>query len=176
MFNGKSFHDNGVNIKLKKCTVCQTEFKPKSGTHKFCSEQCKGKWQYISERVTTKSQYKEISGNWNRYLSRLLYSAGRKRDGLTREILLRTLNKQNYLCALSGIPLTCDLKIGERIWTNASVDRIEAGGSYTEENIQLVCRGLNSWRSSIPLEEFIWWCEQVVLYNKESNDKKKKRL
>ena len=166
-FNGRSFHDPGVNIKPKKCAVCETEFIPKSGVHKFCSEACKGKWKYLTEQVTTESQYREISGDWKRYLSRLIYSAGRKRDELTRDDLLEILEKQGKKCAISGVEMTCQLEKGKRFWTNASVDRIEAGGPYTKNNIQLVCRGLNSWRSSIPLEEFVWWCEQVVNYHRE---------
>lgn len=164
-FNGVPFQD--CPIKPKKCIVCDTEFIPKSGIHKFCSETCKGKWKYITEEVTTKTQYKKISGNWERYFSRLMYSEGRKRSGLTREILLELLVEQDHKCAISGVELTCQLEVGKRFWTNASVDRIEAGGPYTKDNIQLVCRGLNSWRSSIPLDEFIWWCEQVVNYQRE---------
>ncbi|MCB0367966.1 MAG: hypothetical protein KDD45_00655 [Bdellovibrionales bacterium] len=119
----------------------------------------------MSGKVTTESQYKEISGNWERYLSRLLYSAGRKRDNLSREDLFDILVKQDYKCAISGIPLTCLLTKGTRNWTNASVDRIDAGGSYKKENVQLVCRAVNSWRSDIPLQEFIEICRLVADYN-----------
>lgn len=166
MFNGVPFHQEGVIRKPKSCVVCGTQFEPRSGVHKFCSNTCKGKWKYLTEQVTTNTQYTKISGSWPRYLSRLLYSDGRRRDHLTRDILLSVLEEQNYRCALSGVELTCELRRGERFWTNASIDRIEAGGRYTKENIQLVCRGLNSWRSSIPVDEFIWWCERVVEHSK----------
>jgi len=163
-FNGKPFH-TCLEVKLKTCVVCSTEFKPFSGAHKFCSEQCKGKFKYMSEKVTTKSQYKEISGNWERYLSRLLYSSGRKRDNLTKEDLLFILHKQDKKCAISGNFLTCNLEKGIKFWTNASVDRIDAGGSYTLDNIQLVCRAVNSWRSDMPLETFIEVCRAVAQHN-----------
>ena len=55
-------HTN-ANWNYKTCVVCSTKFKPKSGPHKFCSEQCKGKWKYIIGTVTTETQYKKISGN-----------------------------------------------------------------------------------------------------------------
>ena len=170
MFNGKGFHDPSVTRKPKKCLVCETEFTPKSGANKFCSTPCKGKWKYITGQITTDSQYELISGNWNRYLSRLLAAGGEKRSELSREILFEILEEQNYKCALSGVELTCELRRGERIWTNASVDRIEAGGPYVKSNIQLVCRGLNSWRSSIPVDEFIWWCEQVANFSKKKGE------
>jgi hypothetical protein len=171
MFNGKKFTDC-ESVKFKECVVCNTKFKPRSGVHKFCSEECKGKYQYTSGRVTTESQYKEISGNWDRYLSRLLYYGGRKRDLLTRENLLKQLEKQDYKCALSGMPLTCILEKGKVTKTNASVDRILAGGPYTSDNIQLVCRALNHWRADTSVEEFIDWCQKVVDYNKSLKEGK----
>ncbi len=162
-------HDN-VRWKPKNCVCCGKEFVPKSGVNKFCSESCKGKEKYLAGKVTTQSQYKNISGNWLRYTSRLLYFGGRKRDKLTRDILLRKLEEQDYKCALSGIPLTCQLEKGERFPFNASVDRIVAGGSYTEDNIQLVCKCLNSWRSNTPVEDFIAICKAVAEHNKDQGN------
>lgn len=146
----------------KSCLVCKEDFTPKSGAHKFCSTKCKGKWKYITGTHSTENQYKEISGDWSRYLSRLLYYGGRKRDKLTREDLLNQLEKQNYKCALTGIPLTCILEKGKFSRTNASVDRIIAGGSYTPDNIQIVCRAVNMWRCDTPIQEFVEWCKAVV--------------
>ena len=157
------WHHEGV-FKEKQCVVCGTDFKPKSGIHKFCSVTCKGKWKYITGRVTTESQYKEISGNWKRYLNRLVTSTKRKKDGLTRDMLIQKLKEQNYKCALSGVQLTCDLSKGDISQTNASVDRIIAGGDYTYDNIQLVCKTLNSFRNSTPLDDFVNWCKKVVEY------------
>lgn len=160
-FNGTSFHDVDT-VKDKNCIVCSTAFTPFSGVHKFCSEKCKGKWKYITGEGSTENQYKEISGNWKRYVSRLMYYGGRKRDKLTRDIILKKLEEQNYKCALSGADLTCNLTKGFRCPTNASVDRIIPGGPYTEDNIQLVCRALNSWRADLPIDEYTEWCRKVV--------------
>jgi hypothetical protein len=154
-------HDN-ANWKPKNCAVCDKEFTPKSGVHKFCSEQCKGKWQYITGRASTKNQYKKISGNWRRYLSRLQYAAGRKRDKLSVDTLLEKLEEQDYKCALSGLPLTCHLEKGKKFPHNVSVDRVIPGGPYTKENIQLVCRALNSWRADTDMDEFVEMCRAVA--------------
>lgn len=155
-------------FKEKPCKTCGEIFKPNSGAQLYCSVECGfGSSRYHHQ---TPKQYKLITNNWSRYLSRLLYSAGRRKDSLTRDDLLDLLEKQNYKCALSGVELTCLLEKGKRFWTNASVDRIKAGGPYTKDNVQLVCRGLNSWRSSIPVEEFIWWCEQVVNHSKKDKE------
>jgi len=159
------WHHENANWAKKACAVCGTEFVPKSGPHKFCSEPCKEKWKYITGSFSTGNQYRKISGNWVRYVSRLLYYGGRKRDLLTRDIILAQLEKQNYLCALSGHPLTCDLEKGVVSQTNASVDRIIAGGAYTADNIQIVCRALNHWRSDTSVPDFVAWCRRVVEYH-----------
>jgi len=164
------WHHDEANWKEKHCAVCSTLFKPKSGVHKFCSEQCKGKWQYITGTSSTENQYKKISGDWKRYCSRLLYYGGRKRDLLTQETLLKKLEEQNYKCALSGLPLTCTLEKGVKTGTNASVDRIEAGGPYTEDNIQMVCRSLNHWRADTSVEDFVAFCGAVYHYNKAKEE------
>lgn len=153
---------NLQSFKQKTCCVCEESFVPKSGVHKFCSELCKGKWKYMTKQVTTQSQYEKISGNWVRYCSRLLYYGGRKRDSLTRDIILRKLEQQNYKCALSGVQLTCELIKGVVSPTNASIDRIVAGGPYTEDNIQIVCRALNHWRADTTIPDFVEWCQKVV--------------
>jgi len=75
---------------------------------------------------------------------------------------MQTLEAQNYLCALSGIPLTCTLQQGVRYKTNASFDRIHAGGPYSKENIQLVCSVVNSWRADTDLQEFIHFCKLIA--------------
>jgi hypothetical protein len=63
---------------------------------------------------------------------------------------------------MTGQPMTCELIRGERVWTNASIDRIIPGGLYVLENIQLVCTAINLWRSNQPLGEFIEWCQMVA--------------
>lgn len=173
----------GVNLPQKKrdyqkkvfepvcCKSCSVLFTPVSSVHKFCSSSCKGKWKYTCEAVTTKGQYEKISGSWLRYLSRLLYFDGRKRDQLTREDLLEVIANQDYKCAISGLPLTCQLEKGKRFWSNASVDRIEAGGPYSKDNIQLVCRAVNSWRSNMPLKDFIDVCKAVASYQERLEGK-----
>jgi len=153
------------DYKEKNCVVCGEEFKPYSGVHKFCSEECKGKWKYIIGTHSTEEQYKKINGNWGRYFARLLYVAGRKRDLLTTQILLEKLEEQDYKCAITGVDLTCILERGKVRKTNASIDRIEAGGSYAKENIQLVCRAVNSWRGDTSMTEFVEWCRKVVKHS-----------
>lgn len=153
-------------LKEKQCVMCGTSFIPNSCVHRFCSNTCKGKHKYVVGEVSTASQYRLISGNWSRYFSRLM----RKwRGGLTTKDLLQLLEKQQGKCALSGIELTCQLEAGKRFKTNASIDRIEAGGDYSPNNVQLVCTALNSWRADSDLKEFIWFCKQVTEYQEKQS-------
>ncbi len=155
------WNHSGV-FKEKPCVVCGTLFKPKSGVNKFCSETCKGKWKYVTGEASTENQYKKISGNWKRYCARLMYYGGRKRDKLTVDIILKKLADQNYKCALSGLPLQCSLEKGSKNPYNVSIDRIEAGGPYTKENIQLVCSALNHWRADTSVDDFVKICKAVA--------------
>ena len=116
----------------------------------------------MNDDVTTKRQYESISGNWSRYFDRLLGKG--RRGALSRQDLLNKLESQKGLCALSGLPLTCQLEQGKRFKSNASIDRLEAGGSYAPENIQLVCAALNGFRQDTDLDEFIWYCQKVTEY------------
>ena len=150
--------------KAKPCAVCQTLFVPNSGVHRYCSQNCKDKNNQQKGSMTAQKQYARISGDWNKYFNRLM----RKwRSGLTTMDLLSILEKQKGLCAISGVPLTCTLEIGKRFKTNASIDRIEAGGDYSPYNVQLVCSALNSWRADSDLNEFIWFCKQVTEYQEK---------
>lgn len=168
-FQGTPFTETPKELrKTKTCLVCQTEFTPRSGVHKYCSDSCKDKGKYLNGSCTTTTQYKNISGNWDRYFARLLQK-GFRRDNLSIDILKQQLEKQKGLCALSGIPLTCLLEQGKRFKTNASIDRLQPGQSYSETNIQLVCSALNSWRGDTELKEFIWFCEQVTKYQEKLN-------
>jgi hypothetical protein len=156
---------NNVNAHWceKPCGVCGILFMPKSGVHKFCSAACRGKWQYISGRQTTAKQYEEISGNWNRYLSRLCQKSFR-REAISVDDCLAILERQQYRCALTGEPLTCQLQKGVRCKTNASLDQIEPKAGYTKDNVQLVCAAVNSFRNDLCVEEFINWCRKVVTH------------
>ena len=169
-FDGKThktviggWHHDNANWQQRECPVCHTNFTLKSGASKYCSEKCKGKVQYITGRKSTENQYAAISGNRTRYFQRLACRS-HKRFNLSYLDLLEVLEKQNNKCALTGRELTCTLKVGTKFGTNASIDRIEAGGLYIKENIQLVCAAINSFRTDKSIEEFVQWCTDVAKY------------
>lgn len=147
------------------CQGCGGSFIKIQRTHKYCCAKCKDH----ANLTPTSEQYEKLSGNWQKYFVTLLAQPHRRACGLTVDILQRVFDRQNGLCALSGEPMTCLRKSGVKYKTNASIDRIEAKGSYAEDNIQLVCVAVNKFRIDMDIEEYINWCRKVA-YNA---DKKK---
>lgn len=135
------------------CTVCGSKFNTNHPNYLCCSKEC-GKIHKVNMR------YERENGNWEYYFKALL--SKKIESDLTIEDLFNLLEKQNYKCALTGAPLTCERARGEVSKTNASIDRIIAGGEYNIHNIQLVCRAVNSFRGTTELDDFINWCKKVT--------------
>lgn len=87
-----------------------------------------------------------------------------KRKGIpctiTKEFILDLWNKQNGLCAISKIPMTYEMDSG-RIYTNVSIDQIEQGKGYTEDNVQLVCMAVNQLKSDWDMNTVKYICKMI---------------
>ena len=134
------------------CKICNKEFETVHPKYMCCSAQC-GKINKVLTR------YVKESGEWNLYFKHLL---SKKQGSLTPLDLIKMLDTQNNKCALSGVELTCTKVRGEVSKTNASIDRINAGGEYNVDNVQLVCRAVNSFRHNLTVSDFINWCKKVA--------------
>lgn len=141
----------------KRCLTCNEEFVLTSNAQRYCCT------EHVPnpKRDSTFVQYSRISGNWERYFSRILKCQS-NREALTRDFLLELLERQNYRCALSGELLTCTLIPGTVVPTNASIDRIVAGGPYEPNNVQLVCSIVNKMKWDMTVDEFLQWCRNIV--------------
>ena len=137
------------------CVTCNTKFETKHPKYLNCSEKCNSIYR-------VNARYERENHDWNRYFIHLLST--KKGHDLTPTQLIGKIAEQDYKCALSGIELTCVHIRGKTILTNASIDRINAGKEYNYENVQLVCRAINSFRGDMTVEEFIYWCTQVTNY------------
>lgn len=80
---------------------------------------------------------------------------------IEREDLVELWEKQTGKCALTGRQMTLDKGKG-RLWSAASVDRIDNKIGYHRFNIHLVCVGINRAKGILDLEEFFKICEDVV--------------
>lgn len=134
------------------CIVCNKQFETFHPNYLCCSAEC-GKTNKMNKK------YLRMSGDWTLYFKHLL---SKKETDVTAIDLVELLKKQKGKCALSGTTLTCEKVKGKYVKTNASIDRIIAGGGYNIENIQLVCRAVNSFRHDLTISEFITWCKRVA--------------
>lgn len=88
---------------------------------------------------------------------------------LTLEFLEELWIKQDGKCALSGLPMTFELKLG-RTPTNVSIDKKNRLLGYTQDNVQLVCMAANQAKSDMSEEELYNLCKSIVnTYENKNN-------
>ena len=139
---------------LKACIKCDKQFSTKVKNQVYCSPECSS-----SDQVSR--SYKMVHNRPEKYFQHLLYKKGREQ--LSVEFMLELLDKQNGLCAISGVPLTFIKIPGQgRVNTNASVDQIIAGGGYAEDNVQLVCDVVNRMKIDMTEKELKFWCRAIL--------------
>lgn len=143
------------------CQMCGEEFLPYRKSQRFCCSRCQLRSRKRNGSGRVVRQYELISGNWRKYLNRLLQNRGRKAT-LNLDDCLALLERQRYRCALTGTRLTCRLQQGKRTNTNASIDRINPKKGYHLSNIQIVCVAVNRLRVDMSVREFHTWCRKVV--------------
>jgi len=139
----------------RKCKVCRVKFKTLHSLYLCCSQEC------ISINKVNR-RYERENGDWKAYFKHLL--SKKEKTDLTPRKLENVLKEQDYRCALTGMPLTCERVRGVTSKTNVSIDRIFAGGVYNRRNIQLVCRAVNSFRGDMTVDEFINWSKKVTYH------------
>ena len=117
------------------------------------------KCQNISIRTGT--EY--VSG---KYFNRIKSSAKTRKIefDVTVEYISNLLINQNFLCALSGLPIKIvypnkHQKVEE---TTASLDRIDSSRGYVEGNVQWVHKWVNLMKLDHTEEEFIDFCKRVT--------------
>jgi hypothetical protein len=62
-------------------------------------------------------------------------------------LLREKMGEQEDRCALTGLALGYDTECGD-VEMLASLDRIDSGGHYIPENLQIVCRFINRWKGA----------------------------
>jgi hypothetical protein len=151
------------------CQHCGTAYLPvtNKGRRFYCSTKCnKSAWvsrnaEAEAIRQSTTKQYELITSSWRRYYQRLVGKRGRSKT-LALDDVLALHEQQNGICALTGLSMTKNLEVGVICHTNASLDRVVAGGEYVIANIRLVCSAVNKFRADLGTEEFIDMCRRVA--------------
>lgn len=92
-----------------------------------------------------------------------------KKRGIFNNLVITDIyeiwDKQNGKCAVSGVDMTVDNYSG-RISTNVSIDRIDPTQGYIRSNIQLVCSTVNMMKGSLNMDEFLFFCNEILNNNK----------
>lgn len=154
---------------MLKCKTCGNNFNPDEfftgkGSRRsvYCSKSC---WSHYNSTLGWRFTAAKIDGDWGEYFKRLVQKKRTKHKELvtlTVDDLSALYKKQKGKCALTGREMGCRTVPGIRFPENASLDRIVAGGPYSPENIQLVCRDVNGFRGDTPLKNFIHICRLVA--------------
>ena len=84
---------------------------------------------------------------------------------ITQEYVWDLFVKQNYKCALSGVPINLSTKIRNSapdysVFT-ASLDRIDSSIGYEVGNVRWVHKAINRLKTNMSDEDFITWCSLV---------------
>ena len=140
---------------MKKCSSCNKLKDELLFGHK--RNQCKKCRLKVSNKWRNTRKEKDI----NYYLNLLLHKAKLRNYSfdLSLKFLINLWNKQQGLCALSGIMMTHE---GAPIFTNVSIDRKNSDKGYTKNNVQLVCVGINKMKSNLTDRKFIEICTTIV--------------
>lgn len=77
----------------------------------------------------------------------------------------KLFEKQNKLCAMSGVPITFRTQKADSPNQSASLDRIDSSKGYIPGNVQWIHKTLNKLKLAMPNDEFISWCKLVGKYN-----------
>jgi hypothetical protein len=175
-----------VNYKSSTKKLCSNDCRYKSSLFKsrICNT-CKIEKprEYFSESTGKKRRGTNIRSSCKDCLSRglnittveqfirRLFNGIKRRENkilasdLTVSYLISLYNDQKGLCNISKLPMT--IVVGNKVVdTNISIDRIDNNKGYIKENIQLVCRRINSMKSDLILDNFYNWCE-LIIKNKE---------
>ena len=141
-------------LKERTCSVCGKHFKPTNNSQINCSSNC-------TKSVQIERSYKYLNNNITGYIKHLIAKPGRKHIPL--EYFLELYDKQKGKCAISNIDMTFIKKLdGIKIHTNLSIDRIDSSRGYEIGNIQLVCAVVNIMKTTLSMNELMWWCNQIV--------------
>lgn len=113
--------------------------------------------------------YKGVGNLSSTFFSRILEGA-RVRNievSITIEDILDLLEKQNYKCALSGLPLIMSRtfskdRTNQASSTTASLDRIDSSKGYVLGNVQWVHKDINIMKNKFDNQYFIEMCKKIA--------------
>jgi len=120
------------------------------------------------ETCRSDKNYKGVGSLSSTFFSRILEGAkARKIEvAVTKEQILELLEKQEYKCALSGMPLIMSRtfskdRTNQASSTTASLDRIDSSKGYVLGNVQWVHKDVNLMKNKFDNQYFINMCKNI---------------
>lgn len=132
------------------------------GLHSWCKECCT-----VGNNKSRAKQNSTIQGRAVIFLRNAKKAAiNRKQEfSLTVEDIVEFWNKQNKICAYSGLEMT--LEAGKS--NTVSIERINSKVGYTKENTILVCQMVNRMKSDFEFEDFYNMCKNITEFLGDEN-------
>lgn len=145
------------------CVICGSTFSAQTIWKKTCSPNCKKEYINI---YSNKRRKDSIEGTLGSIVASCIYRAKKKNLPVDIDLMyvLRLLEKQQGLCAVTGIelmPSATNTKKESNPWT-VSVDRIDSTKGYTKDNIRLVCLMYNICKGIWTDADVRLMCEGVL--------------
>ena len=97
------------------------------------------------------------------YLNRIKYRALKSKFDfdLTKEYIVDLINKQDFKCALSNLPIEIRKLWHGNITQTASLDRIDNTKGYIIGNVQWLHKDINFMKGVLTQEKFIGLCKLI---------------
>lgn len=83
-------------------------------------------------------------------------------SSITPALLLELWHSQQGRCDVTGVPMTYCRGLGTRVFTNASIDRIDSDFGYTPDNVRLVCKAVNWMKHEMTDREMLQWAALIL--------------
>jgi len=168
-------HDEGEEVmNTKTCYKCKREqsvvffFKhhqTSDGLHSWCKSCCKE-----GNEKSRAKKYSTFEGRVPTFLVSCRTNARKRQNefSLTASDLVDMWNAQGGICCYSGL----QMELQPNSLFSVSVERVDNSIGYTVENTVLVCKAVNSMKSSMTGEQFLMFCRAVAgwMQDEEGND------
>lgn len=133
--------------------------------------QCRGVQGQLTRACQHPLYNPELGLFFDRLYGRLLAGAAKRRIPvlISKEDIIFRYFKNECRCELTGVMLRPPIAKrrqshgdGMKNHLTPSVDRINSGGCYSADNIQIVAAIVNIMKNDLSSDEFLMWCKRVV--------------
>lgn len=168
-----------VSVSEKKCHVCNvikkyTEFAKHSKDPSGLSSRCKTCSK--NERLKFMKDVRNFLIAKRADAKKRAQKNDRLEFNISKEEWIEQYNKQNGICALTGVTMTWEYSSDDnndffsaiKYPYNISPDRINSKKGYTLDNLQFVCNRINAMKNNMETSEFIDFCKKVVYFQENA--------